>query len=95
MAMTVIVAYDIASDSRRNRLATALEGWGYRLQESVFQLRLDSEEYEQVKARITEIIDDTDDVVHVYPLCGTCEDRCEVFGTAPALDDAGLYRGVW
>ena len=29
--MIVILAYDIASDTRRARLAAALEGWGYRL----------------------------------------------------------------
>lgn len=29
------------------------------------------------------------------PLCDSCLTRSEVHGTAPALDDAGLYRGVW
>ena len=76
MAMIVILAYDIASDTRRARLAAALEGWGYRLQESVFQLRLEPAELDEVRRQVTEIIS-------------------EVHGTAPALDDAGLYRGVW
>lgn len=95
MAMTVIIAYDIASDRRRVRLATSLEGWGYRLQESVFQLRLDSAELDEVRAMIEETIKAADDVVHIYPLCAACEGRSEVHGTAPALDDVGLYRGVW
>lgn len=95
VAVTVIVAYDVASNTRRARLATALEGWGYRQQESVFQLRLAEGELEQVRARVKELIDDVDDVVHLYPLCSACVGRCEVHGTAPSLDDAGLYRGVW
>ncbi len=95
MAITVIVAYDIASNTRRAKLAAALEGMGYRLQESVFQLRLSPQELDEARTTITKIIHETDDVVHLYPLCGTCQDRCEVYGTAPALDDAGLYRGIW
>ena len=73
----------------------ALEGWGYRLQESVFQLRLEPAELDEVRRQVTEIINQADDVIHLYPLCDSCLARSEVHGTAPALDDAGLYRGVW
>lgn len=95
MALTVVLAYDIAADSRRTRLAAALEGWGYRIQESVFSLRLEDDELGQVRACVDEIIDADDDVVHIYPLCAACLARGEVHGTAPDLDDGGLYRGVW
>ena len=95
VAMIVILAYDIASDTRRARLAAALEGWGYRLQESVFQLRLEPAELDEVRRQVTEIINQADDVIHLYPLCDSCLARSEVHRTAPALDDAGLYRGVW
>ena len=27
--------------------------------------------------------------------CVSCAGRVEVYGTAPALDDGGLYRGIW
>ena len=95
MALTVVLAYDVASDSRRTRLASALEEWGYRLQESVFQLRLENGELDEVRERVDGIIDADDDVVHLYPLCAACLSRGEVHGPAPAPDDAGLYRGVW
>ncbi|WP_308504331.1 CRISPR-associated endonuclease Cas2, partial [uncultured Actinomyces sp.] len=76
-------------------LAAALEGWGYRIQESVFSLRLEDDELRQVRTCVDEIIDADDDVVHIYPLCAACLARGEVHGTAPDLDDGGLYRGVW
>lgn len=95
MAMTVIVAYDIASNSRRVRVANMLEGRGYRIQESVFQLRLDRAELDDVRQKIAKLIRIEEDVVHVYPLCSACEGRAEVHGIAPALDDVGLYRGLW
>lgn len=40
--MIYIIAYDIADNKRRLRVAKTLESWGYRIQESVFQLRLDT-----------------------------------------------------
>ena len=42
LAMIYIIAYDIADNKRRLRVAKTLESWGYRIQESVFQLRLDT-----------------------------------------------------
>ena len=50
---------------------------------------------DEVRRQVTEIINQADDVIHLYPLCDSCLARSEVHGTAPALDDAGLYRGVW
>ena len=59
MAITVIVAYDIASNTRRAKLAAALEGMGYRLQESVFQLRLSPQELDEARTTITKIISES------------------------------------
>lgn len=83
------------TSTRQARLATTLEGWGYRLQESVIQLRLEPAELDEVRRQVTEIINQADDVIHLNPLCDSCLAGSEVHGTAPALDDAGLYRGVW
>ena len=93
--MTVIAAYDISSDHRRGRLAAEFPGWGYRLQESVFQLRIEPADLEVLRGRIKDIIKESDDVVHLCLLCTSCAGRMEVYGTAPALDDGGLYRGIW
>ena len=73
----------------------ALEGWGYRLQESVFRLRLEPAELDEVRRQVTGTINQANDVIHLYPLCDSCLARSEVHGTSHALDDAGLYRAVW
>ena len=95
MAVTVIAAYDISSDRRRGRLAAEFQGWGYRIQESVFQLRVEPADLEVLRGRIRDIIKESDDVVPLCLLCASCAGRMEVYGTAPALDDGGLYRGIW
>lgn len=95
MAVTVVVAYDIASNSRRSRLAGALQAWGYRIQESVFQISLEHEDLEELTEEMRSIIENTDDVVHVYRLCRSCRAGVKVLGTPPSPDDGGLYRGLF
>lgn len=80
---------------RRLRVAKTLESWGYRSQESVFQLRLDSAMLVRVRSRLAALISETDYVIHIYPICSSCADRTDILGAAIALDDAVLCRGVW
>ena len=67
--MIYIIAYDIADNKRRLRVAKTLESWGYRIQESVFQLRLDTATLARVRSRLAVLISETDDVIHIYPMC--------------------------
>ena len=54
--MLVIVVYDIADDRRRVRLSNLLEGYGLRVQESVFEcfINLDGMQklYKEVKKQV-------------------------------------------
>lgn len=93
--MIYIIAYDIADNKRRLRVAKTLESWGYRIQESVFQLRLDTATLARVRSSLAALISESDDVIHIYPSCSSCADRADMLGAAIALDDVGLCRGVW
>ena len=46
------VCYDIADDRRRQRLSDALLDFGSRVQESVFQCRLDAALAEEMMRRV-------------------------------------------
>ena len=59
--MIYIIAYDIADNKRRLRVAKTLESWGYRIQESVFQLRLDTATLERVRSSLAVLISESDD----------------------------------
>ena len=93
--MIYIVAYDIANNRRWLKVAKILESWGYRIQESVFQLRLDTDSLARVRHLLTSTTTDAEDVIHIYPICASCADRADRLGAAIALDDVGLCRGVW
>ena len=67
--MIYIIAYDIADNKRRLRVAKTLESWCYRIQESVFQLRLDAATLARVRMSLAALISDAEDVIHIYPIC--------------------------
>ena len=58
-----IVSYDIASPKRLRQVARIAEGFGYRLQYSVFECLLDPLRLEEMKAKLVETIHHTEDQV--------------------------------
>jgi CRISPR-associated protein Cas2 len=78
--MEYIICYDLTDDRRRDRLANALLDYGQRIQESVFLAHLDEELYARMLDRVARLIDEVEDCVHVFTLCGNCEGKTRVFG---------------
>ncbi|HAZ64600.1 MAG TPA: CRISPR-associated endonuclease Cas2 [Armatimonadetes bacterium] len=75
-----VVAYDVADNRRRARLAKELLGFGQRVQWSVFECRLEPPRRARLSKVIAAQIDPTEDVVHIYRLCGSCAPRVATHG---------------
>lgn len=58
-----IVSYDIANAKRLRNVARIAEGFGYRLQYSVFECLLDPLRLEEMKAELVQTIHHTEDQV--------------------------------
>ncbi len=88
--MLHLVSYDIPStksgDRRRAKLAKYLEGIGLRVQMSVFELDIDPQKLGSVIAAVAERIDEAEDSVRVYPLCGTCTLKVHRIGREAPLE---------
>lgn len=67
-----VVAYDIPDDRRRLRVAKLLEGYGERVQYSVFECVLTPRQFERLWEEIGRRIDGAEDSVRVYRLCEEC-----------------------
>lgn len=67
-----VVSYDISDDSDRNRIAELLEGWGRRIQFSVFECRLTERQMKRLRGRVRRLADPRRDSVRWYPLCFPC-----------------------
>ena len=50
--MLYLIAYDISDDARRTKLAELLEGFGQRVQRSVFECDLNEREYQALERKM-------------------------------------------
>jgi CRISPR-associated protein Cas2 len=64
--MLVLVVYDISDDRRRLKLATFLEGYGRRVQKSVFECFLSLAEMQQLHQKMKRFVKLEEDNVRLY-----------------------------
>lgn len=89
--MNWLVAYDVADDRVRERLAKLLEGRGHRVQESVFECRLPTEALPELVEALGATLGAPEvGQVRVYRLCADCLSASVGIG-APAHSSPACY----
>lgn len=66
-----LISYDVRDAKRLRRVAKLLEGYGTRVQYSVFRCRLDTVALEKLHWELNQVMTDDDDLL-VIPLCDNC-----------------------
>lgn len=66
-----LVCYDVRDDKRLRKTAKHMEGYGSRLQYSVFRCWMTPREMERLRWELTTILQPEDDVL-IIPLCARC-----------------------
>jgi len=66
-----LVCYDVRDPDRLRKAAKHLEGYGERMQYSVFRCWLTRLEQERLRWELTELLAPEDDVL-LIPVCGSC-----------------------
>ena len=84
--MNTIVAYDIADPRRLNRVAKVVKDYGTRVQKSIFEVDVDDRRFTEMKARIEELIEASEDGVKYFPLCEKCAGTVEIIGQGVFVD---------
>jgi len=64
--MLVVVVYDSPNDKRRTKLSNFLEGYGRRVQFSVFECFLSLEEMRQLYEQVGKLVKPAEDHVRFY-----------------------------
>lgn len=83
--MRIVVSYDVSDDRRRRKVARILEGYGYRVQYSVFECDLDADQARALQQRLRPLISKrAGESVRFYPLCADCRERIGVIGADTA-----------
>lgn len=67
-----IVCYDVRDDRRLRRVARVMEGYGRRVQKSVFECWLGESEIGKLQKEISDEIDPARDSVRYYSACADC-----------------------
>lgn len=62
----VVVVYDISNDKRRVKLSNFLEGYGHRIQFSVFECFISLEEMRQLHQKVKKLVLPEEDNVRFY-----------------------------
>lgn len=89
--MFVVVTYDVVCDRRRNRIANTLKDYGSRVQYSVFECILGERKFREMLRRLRGLIDEDEDSLRVYDLCGACQRKVRVYGLGEVTHDEDIY----
>lgn len=89
--MYVLITYDVntTTSSGRKRLAKLSReccNYGQRVQNSVFECCLDAAKFVSVKAKLLQIMDQTQDSLRIYHLGSNYANKIEQFGTKKSYD---------
>jgi CRISPR-associated protein Cas2 len=78
-----IVAYDSPSNRRRRKIAELLEGYGQRLQWSVFECQLLRGEQQSLVRHLQRLVNPEQDRVRLWPLSESGQTRVIQIGLPP------------
>lgn len=84
-----IVTYDIPSDQRRKKVSDLLEGYGRRVQYSVFECVLPPQKYEELQQRLWPRLKPEEDSVRFYPLSAHTLGQVVLWGGVPLTEVPG------
>ena len=78
-----LITYDIRCHKRRKKVSDLLEGYGQRVQLSVFECVLPPVKYKELKRRLTPHINCQEDSLRFYPLSAHTLSTVDVWGGNP------------
>jgi CRISPR-associated protein Cas2 len=89
--MLVLVVYDVPDDKRRVKLSTFLEGYGRRVQYSVFECFLTLDEMRQLHEKVRRRVKSSEDNVRFYWISQEAVSRVLTIGSSPPQEPPQAY----
>jgi CRISPR-associated protein Cas2 len=78
-----LVAYDLSSDKRCNKVHRILSGFGQWTQYSLFELFITDKELVLLQSKLEKVLNAEKGSVRFYPLCAACLKGVERVGSEP------------
>ncbi len=87
----VVISYDITDNRRRIRVMKTLEGYGTRVQYSVFEAWLTRRQLLELRERLLQILQPKEDSVRFYFLNRADVQRIWVLGQGQVTEERHMY----
>ncbi len=90
--MFYLVCYDIVNNRRRTKVSNLLQGYGLRVQKSVFECVLSPDQYKTVQKRLHKLIKEQEDQIRFYPMSPRHRQLVKIVGMQPdfQVDDVAF-----
>ncbi|MEA5466870.1 CRISPR-associated endonuclease Cas2 [Leptothoe sp. PORK10 BA2] len=87
--MFYLICYDVVKDKRRTKVAHLLEGYGLRVQKSVFECMLTEKQHEMLVCKLNKYLKPDEDQLRFYPMSGHTRRKVVILGLQPEreIDD--------
>lgn len=83
--MWLLVIYDIRDERRLQKVAKFMEGYGKRVQKSIFECYMDHLSFKQMKKDLENIIEIPEDSVKYFRLCSSCWEKALAIGQSSRM----------
>ncbi len=89
----IVVVYDIVDNKTRRIVGDILEGFGKRVNRSVFECRIKNPKSRQkLEKALSAQIDGNTDSLRIYTVCANCRETSTVLADEPSIfDQKGVY----
>jgi CRISPR-associated protein Cas2 len=81
-----LISYDVPCNKRRKKVSDLLEGYGKRVQLSVFECLLNRQQYRELHDRLQPRINIAEDSLRIYPISGHTAPQIITWGGLPLID---------
>jgi CRISPR-associated protein Cas2 len=90
--MFYLVCYDIVNNRRRTKVSNLLQGYGLRVQKSVFECVLSPDQYKTLQKRLHKLIREQEDQIRFYPMSPRHRQLVKIVGMQPdfQVDDVAF-----
>lgn len=84
--MLYVIVYDIPLDKRRNKVAKILEGYGQRVQLSVFECEITDKKLGELKSKLRKKVHEKEDSVRFYAISHHTRSQTDVWNGPPIAE---------
>lgn len=89
--MLTVIVYDVPDDKRRLKLSNFLEGYGRRVQYSVFECFLSLDEMRKLHQKVLKKVKPEEDNVRFYWISGAAVSQVLTIGSPPPEPPPEVY----